>query len=50
MSESQIIFQKAESNVQAIVKKVLSIIRKNRTSRGPAVDKQIVREIKEISK
>ena len=50
MSESKIIFQKADSNVQVIVKKVLLIIRKNRTSRGPAVDKQIVREIKEISK
>jgi hypothetical protein len=49
MSKSKEIFTNAEKDVQNLVKKILALVRKNRSSRGSAVEQDIVREVKEIS-
>jgi hypothetical protein len=49
MSKSKEIFTNAEKDVQNLVKKILALVRRNRSSRGSAVEQDIVREVKEIS-
>ena len=49
MSKSKDVFTSAEKEVQNLVKKILALVRKNRSSRGSAVEKDILREIKEIN-
>ena len=48
MSKSKDIFTSADKDVKNLVKKILALVRKNRSSRGSAVEKDIVREVKEI--
>ena len=46
MSKSKEIFTNAEKDVQNLVKKILALVRRNRSSRGSAVEQDIVREVK----
>jgi hypothetical protein len=48
MAKSKELFSAADEQVQALVTKVLELVRKNRRGRGAATETEIVREVKEI--